>query len=516
MSTTDPLSTAKTAIQDTSSEPRNAAAGNEPVGILDLGSNSVRIVIFERLERAPLTIFNEKILCGLGRDLPRTGRLNPDGIGRAIDGLKRFRVIASEIGVSDVHAIATAAVREAEDGPQFLQKVERETGFAISTISGQREAELAALGLISAIPGAKGIVADLGGGSMEVAEVSAGKFAARSSLPLGPFRLMAFGPIRRRKTRKLVDNALENESWLHAHKGEDLYLIGGAWRAVAKAHMAKVDHPLQIVQQYSLSPKAADKICADLIQLDLDQIARQYDVSIARLPSVPYAALALSRLLKYVHPARVVFCAHGIREGYLFDLLSEDQQKADPLIEMANEMSKVGRPQSKGDVLFGWMTPLFPDETVAHRRLRYVSCLLSDIGWRTHPDYRAEKVLIDILRAPFVAIEHNERAIVALSVFFRHKISGRGREFESAKSLLDREELKLAQKIGYTLQLARVLTGGITDLVNTTALSIDGQSVTLKLPRNDAFGTPMEIKEAVGRIGQVIGLSPEVEAQEAL
>ena len=145
---------------------RGRFAELEPIGVIDIGSNSVRLVVYEGAVRSPTPLFNEKVLCGLGRSVATTGRLGAESIERALTALARFRAIARVLGVKNLRAIATAAVREAGDGREFIARGERAAGVAIQTLSGEREAELAAAGIEMGFRNPLGVAGDLGGGSL--------------------------------------------------------------------------------------------------------------------------------------------------------------------------------------------------------------------------------------------------------------------------------------------------------------------------------------------------------------
>ena len=159
------------------------------VGVVDVGSNSVRMVVFDGAARSPAYFYNEKVMCGLGLGLAETGRLNPRGRERALAALRRFALLAEGMNMAPLTVVATAAVREAADGQEFSNEVLRETGLRLWVISGDEEARLSAQGVLLGWPDAKGIVCDIGGSSMELAQVGGGKVGARATSPLGPFRL---------------------------------------------------------------------------------------------------------------------------------------------------------------------------------------------------------------------------------------------------------------------------------------------------------------------------------------
>src|SRR5215470_10897185 len=220
------------------------------IGVIDLGSNSIRLVIYERLSRSPAPIFNERVLCGLGRGLQRSGKLSPEGTSRALDNLARFMLLARHMGVSRLDLLATAAVRDASDGAAFVAEASRRCHAAIRVLSGQEEARLSALGVLSGMPEADGVMGDLGGGSLELVALNRGEIGEQATLPLGPLRIMELGEGEPKRARGAVDAALAGLLWLESCAGRVFYAVGGAWRAIARIHIEQSRYPLHVIHHY--------------------------------------------------------------------------------------------------------------------------------------------------------------------------------------------------------------------------------------------------------------------------
>ncbi|MEK9662627.1 MAG: hypothetical protein VW644_13010 [Alphaproteobacteria bacterium] len=236
-------------------------AAHNRVGIVDLGSNSIRLVVYDRLARTPQTRINERVICGIGRDVATTGRLSPDGVDLAIRNLMRFAALVRAMRVGDLEVLATAATRDAEDGPALLDRVAEIFGMPVRQLDGGAEARLAALGVISGIPDASGISGDLGGGSLELAGLDNGEIADIVTLPLGPLRLLAeFGP-QRTELQTRIDAAFDDLPWLGQYNGRKFYAVGGAWRSLARIHMDQSDYPLRIIHSYRVSGREAADLC---------------------------------------------------------------------------------------------------------------------------------------------------------------------------------------------------------------------------------------------------------------
>ena len=276
-----------------------------PVAVVDIGSNSVRLVVYDGLRRSPSPIFNEKILCGLGRTVATKGRLNEEGMTRALAALRRFRALAQQIGAKQVFALATAAAREAANGEQFIAKAEKALGCDIKVLSGKEEARFAALGVMAGIPDADGVAGDLGGGSLELIDVKDGKLHDGITLPLGPLRLIDLSGGSIEKARKIVDEAFAKAGILKKLKGRSFYAVGGTWRNLAKLHMAQTHYPLHVLHCYRLSRQQAMSLSGLVSGLSPISLKEVREVSKSRTDTMPFGALVLERLLAHSQPSNV-------------------------------------------------------------------------------------------------------------------------------------------------------------------------------------------------------------------
>jgi exopolyphosphatase/guanosine-5'-triphosphate,3'-diphosphate pyrophosphatase len=473
------------------------------IGVVDIGSNSIRLVVFDRLSRAPWPIFNEKVLCGLGRGLEASGELNKNGVAMAIGNLERFVRLAEGMEVGSLDMVATAAVRDAANGGAFVQEAERRCQRKIRTISGEEEARLSALGVASGMPETSGIMGDLGGGSLELVRLTRGEPGRHVTLPIGPLRLLDIADGDRDKARKAVDQHLEKLDWLIESKGGDFYPVGGAWRTLARIHMEQVRYPLHVIHAYSISRRAAEELARVISRLGRRSLASMSGVPRRRLDSLPLASLVLERVLRLARPERVVFSAYGLREGLIFDQLSPAEQRKDPLFEAARDLALLeGRFGSQGARLKNWLMPLFEGkETPAEARLRLAVCEISDICWREHPDYRAEQAFMRILRLPIGGLDHHERVFAALAIAQRYGFEGELPGMDPMLRLLGDQARREADLLGLGLRLAYSLAAAPA-LLDRAALVRSGSRLTLNLPKGEEamFGEVVQRRlEALGR-----------------
>ena len=429
------------------------------IAIIDIGSNSVRMVVYHALKRVPLPVFNEKYMCALGRGLARTGMLNPDGVKKAEIAIARFLVMAHRLQVASLDIIATAAVRDAKNGEAFVRGLEREHGITIRVITGEHEAELAAKAILASFHEPLGISADLGGGSMELAMVERTEIGARSSCHLGSLRLFDAAEGKREKMQELIRRELKEIGWLKNANPPCIYGIGGGFRALAKLHMVKTNYPLDLVHEYVMSKRAVNQMCEKLVALSPAELQSLPGISAKRLQTIVPTALVLQQLLNVTGAHEVRFSVSGIREGFFFDLLESRQQKEDALLGSARDLAAlIGRQGSYATELYDWMTPLFANEPIAWRRLRRALCKLSELAWSIDPNFRASWAYQRIIQSSLKGMDHKERLMLALALYHRYQTRWKGDKNEI--KLLDERERLWARCVGLAANLAFQLSGG--------------------------------------------------------
>jgi exopolyphosphatase/guanosine-5'-triphosphate,3'-diphosphate pyrophosphatase len=476
--------------------------------VVDLGSNSVRLVVFEGRGRNPSAIFNEKAVLRLGRGLHQTGRLNEDGLDQALTVLRRYHALARAMGADPFDILATAAVRDAANGPGFVKQVEASLeGVKVRVLTGEQEATLSADGLLCGIPHADGVMADIGGGSMEVVHLQAGVMRAARTLKLGVLRLNDRSGGDVVKARAIAEEAMDSVPWLDQATGRDLYLVGGAWRALARIHMEQTGYPLAIVHHYTIDRDEARDLAGVIGAASRRALERLPGVSRRRVDDMPFAAVVLRRLLRATGARRVVFSANGLREGWFMQLVPAKIRTKPPLLAAAQEMAATyGRSPALPAALVAWTAPLFPDETPEQTRLREAACWLSDTGSHDHPEYRAQQVFFRVLRQPGVALDHHGRAFLALTLALRYDAEPDMSFLDSARMLLDMGGLRRAEVLGMALRLAYTLSGGTAELLAGTALDRGVGVLTLFLREGTGVFAGESVTRRLERLAQAVGL----------
>ncbi|MCB1515403.1 MAG: Ppx/GppA family phosphatase [Hyphomicrobiaceae bacterium] len=489
------------------------------MGVVDIGSNSVRFVIYDGLTRAPTPVFNEKVLCGLGKSVASTGHLGGKSVECAIRALTRFHAIARNLGVKSIKAIATAAVREAVDGAEFIRRGQQELGAPIEVLSGEKEAILAAKGIMMGIVGADGVAGDLGGGSLELIDLAGDKLNEATTLPLGGLRLIDTTRSKVDKAETFAGQSFDDVPWLKLGKGRPFYAVGGTWRALAKMYMERTDYPLRVMHGFSMPIPVAISFCESIVKAKkLSALPGASEVSKARRDVLPYGAAVMLQLLKKMQPSEVIFSIFGVREGLLYSLMSAEERRRDPLFASCETYARLrSRSVEHAFELCNWTDALFgeggPDETPAERRLRHAACLLSDIGWRAHPDYRGEQSMNIIAHAGLGGVDHPGLMFLALSVYFRHAgaSEAKGEHLsERFKRLVSKRSLNRARIVGAAVRTAHMLSIGMPGVIDMTPLSYDGDRLVLSIPPAFAGLEGERLQRRFGVLATLLGKTPEI------
>ena len=486
------------------------------MAVIDIGSNSVRLVAYEGLTRSPTPVFNEKVLAGLGREVQSTGLLAEDAIGKSLAALKRFRTLCDTIGARRVWAIATAACRDAENGPAFVRMAERICRTRIEILSGPREARLSALGVISGFHKPDGIVGDLGGGSLELVDVQGARIRAGATLPLGGLALQDISKKSLKRAQDVVQDELAGLPMLGKGRGRTFYAVGGTWRALSRLHMWQTGYPLHVSHGYAIPAEEAMEFARLVRRVDAETLSRIEVVADARRPLLAYAAIVLEQVVRKARPKSVVVSALGVREGLLYESLRESERRKDPLIAAAQELNMLrSRSPRHGEELIDWtdrfMASSGIDETADEKRLRHAACLLGDIGWRAHPDYRGEQSLNIIANAAFSAVDHPGRAFLALAVYYRHvglmeeELSPNVRELVSAR-MLDH-----ARVLGAAMRVAYLISAAMPGVLPHTPLTVFRGKLRLLLKGRHAGVNGERLYARLRQLARLVGREPVIE-----
>jgi len=481
--------------------------------VVDIGSNSVRLVVYDAPTRLPIPMYNEKAQCALGKGLGQSGRLNPAGVECALKSIARFYGLAHAMGVETLDMVATAAVREAEDGPAFTKQVAALIDHDIQVLSGEDEAKYAALGLLMGVPDADGVIGDLGGGSLDLVGLEQGKFGKSATFGLGHLRLSEAADGDPERARAIVDETLSGLGWLKKVKGRTLYAAGGSWRAIARILIDQTSHPLHVVDNFTIDADTARGILHLISGAGRHSLEMIPGVPKKRIDTLPFAAAALEGMLNASQAERLQFSGFGMREGVLLSVLPDELRHQDPLVSACKTMSeRTGRFSLHGREIRDWMAPLFPDESKAELRLRYAACLMSDIGWNEHPDYRAEHTFIRALRVPYAGLGHSDRALLAATLYVRQNGDLDDPLIRPILGLLDVGQLSWIRVTGLALRLAHTISGSAPGLLSRTALIVDSENLSLHVDEKDRAALLSEaVERRLKTLGRALGLKPKID-----
>lgn len=468
--------------------PHMALSGRD-IAAIDIGSNSVRLVLYRLEGRALWTVFNEKVLAGLGRDLPTTGKLSAEGVVMAMTALRRFAAVLEGVRPEATLIAATAAVREALDGPEFCQRVAAETGLQIRVLSGEEEAKYAAMGVLAGAPDAQGVSADMGGASLELTRLNGDGVEHGLTLPLGPFALAEGKGFDADRIKTRIDQRLKPIA--AQFQADRLYAVGGAWRTLAQVHMALKSYPLKVVHQYEITAAEALETARLVAHQSAAGLAKLPGVSKKRAETLPYAGLVLEGLIRHLDLKRIEMSAWGVREGLLFETLDEDTRAADPLLAGCAALGgRQGIDPALPGALNGWMSEILAAlprgfDEARDTVLTAAACRLADLGARLHPDHRLELVFDQVLRAPVGGVSHAERAFLAAVMNARYGGAPATPQPEVVGRLLGEDAAKRARALGLAIRLACDLSGRSSQLLANATARVEGGA--LRLTATDGY-----------------------------
>ncbi len=507
---------------ETTKMTHNGSRRFQRVGVLDIGSNSVRFVIFELFGAAFTAVYNEKVLAGLGRELTTTSRLSESGKNEAFQAIRRFHTVAQAQNLDDVLVGATAALRMAKDAPEFIAKVKKDIGIDISPVSGGEEARLTALGLIAAQPRAKGIAADLGGASLELIEVGDGQAGRGVSYPVGPFQIVG-GDLRKEDhydsnaLRERIEDVIDATP-IKFKKGQNLYLIGGAWRNLAGVHQKRHLYPLKTLQAYELMPGAARDLAAWAKGPGRMDLINWPDISARRAETLPYSGLMLDVLMDRLKPAKVIISSSGLRQGLILDAMPDDLRSRDSLLDGCRDLA---RGNLQGLHFAGPLMTFLSDAEKAfpsvfgtenEARIRRAACHLVGIGKGLHPDYRAELVFTDVLYAPLAGLSHKERAYLALILYSSYTSKTNYPNSDAIQLLLTLREREAAMIYGSAMRLGVVASGRSSDLLPKFTLKAKGRNLTLEVDPEWSMLVTERVEQRLNKLGAALNRKVQIQS----
>lgn len=437
--------------------------------VIDIGSNTVRLVIYGGPARAPVVLLNEKVSARLGKGVADNGRISDKAMNAALAALGRFSALLRARGITQLHTVATAAARDAANGAEFLGSVAA-LGLSPRLLTGEEEALTSAAGVAGAFPEARGVVADLGGGSMELVHINGTECEHGSSLPLGTLRLPALRGAGAAKFKRKVEKLIE-EAGSRCGPDEGLYLVGGSFRALARYHQHLIGSPIDDPHGMVMEPEALLALCRKLQRSAV--FAGVPGVAPARLATLPDTAALLAALIAKTQPSEVIFSGWGLREGLIFNDLPTAQRRADPFAAGVRAFAEpLGASPSVAAMIAGWTAGVVGSHEYKQENLRLSATILAIASQQVEPNLRSVTVVDWALHKRWIGIDGAERAMLAACL-----LANVNREIPVDIELLAKpEDIHRAVAWGLAIRLCRRLTGLAPQLFSSCAIaSCDGQ-----------------------------------------
>ncbi|WP_455482593.1 exopolyphosphatase [Bartonella sp. B35(2025)] len=485
--------------------------GRKPVAVIDIGSNSVRLVVYEGLVRSPTVLFNEKILCGLGQGVAKNGFLEEKSSEMALRTLKRFRALCQQIGADEIYTLATAAAREAKNGLAFIHNAENILQNKIYLLSGNEEAIYSAYGVISTFYQPKGISGDLGGGSLELIDIDDSNVGEGITLPLGSLRLQHMSNSNISVAAKIAHEQLCKSNIIHKGMTRCFYAVGGTWRNLAKLHMATKNYPLPVMHGYTVDAIEMENFLRLVVSGSIGNMRGISAISKNRRQLLSYGAIILIELIQSMGIENIIFSGAGVREGFLYSRLPQEIRLSDPLIAACTEMAILrARSPKKAEELIDFTTNAFEAfgilETENECRYRKAACLLADIGWRIHPDYRGNEAANQIALGSYPGISHEGRVYAALAVFFCNTGLLVNEEAPAIFHLATKNIIEKACILGGTMRVANLFSASTAGILPNLSWHKKPNHIALHIPIRYADLIGKRPLERLNKLSKIIKL----------
>ncbi len=472
--------------------------------VIDIGSNSVRLVVFGGAPRAPVVLYNEKLAAGLGGGVVRDGRLDDTASDMALRGLARFALVAKAWNVSWLRVVATAAVRDAKNGAAFLDAV-RALGLPVELLSGEEEARISGYGVLSAIPDADGVMADLGGGSLDFSRLEHRDVTQTGSIAIGAIRARALTEEGSGALEAALHKGMKPFDWLGQCEGRPLYLVGGPWRALARVHMHLHRYPLPVLARYRIATNDAAPLAEAIRGMTTAALKSIPEMPSSRVPLLYATAQLMGLLSTLLKPSIFVICPYGLREGLMFDALTPAERALDPLAEgVAFATADHQQPPGFGDAMAHWLDQMFDTEPESRRRLRRAVCQIAGVGWSSTPGFRALTGEEMALHGNWIGITAAERAMMAMAL---HVGLGGDLDVPSGlRPLADATQLETGRNWGLAIRVADRLAGGSAEILGASRPQVSGGRLTLHLGSAYAALDEPTLRRRLQRLVNGLGL----------
>ncbi len=470
------------------------------IAFIDLGSNSVRFVITEVADNGSYSLlYQQKESIRLSEGLSGNNLLTEEAMYRALQALKAFSQMAKTMNATLVKAIATAAVRQAENADQFIRRVEEETGISLHCISGLEEARLGFLGVINTIAVNDCILFDLGGASIEITLVKNRNIKKSTSIPLGALTLTEqfqkgkeMTPQEYSRMVRTIREQLKKEAWI-----KDVSLpvigIGGTVRNLAKVKQRKDNYPLPKLHNYEMTPEDINTLLKDFKGKSLEERQNISGLSADRADIIIAGTAMIAELLSYTKAKQLLVSGCGLREGLFYDFYGEyfsrDPRLEDILLHSTKNFQRslpttdqahINHISYLSDLLFTKLISLHGCKK-RMRDLLQVAAILHDTGKTINYYSHSRHSAYIIINSPLYGLSHKEQAMCAFIAGWSHGINNSLTRSFSFSKLLSSEDVRDIKKISTLLALAEALDESHNQIVSSLSCKISGESVVFTL-----------------------------------
>ena len=455
---------------------------DERIAIIDIGSDTVRFQIFENFKDNQVAIFNKKITCGLGKDLIKNNKLNKDSIKKAMNALYYIKELIDSSKIKNYEIFATEAVRVAKNRDAFIADAENILKKKIHVLTGDEEAKYSAMGCIVGLKKSNGLVADLGGGSLELAEVKKKEVMNTLSLPLGVHRAKS-------KNNKIIDkfkSSLQNTEWLNENKFKRVILTGGTWRAIVKLYFDKYNYPLKVIHHFKpdfdnfvlMLEEVSNFKKKDLLQYSL--------ITKDKTPFIRYAAKLALEIINKVSAKQVVISYTAIREGYISEKIKLNY-KNDPLEYQSLKVAAIANELNSRAVNFKniklFTNNFFKKRSYLNKRIRESAANYITTGDSIARDERGLFVFKQIIKSEILKFSHSDRVMLATIIFVFHNGINYN-EIKDYRKIINKNKLLSSIELGLFLRIVYEI-GQLSNFnYSNISIYVKDSNLIFSIPKN--------------------------------
>lgn len=483
---------------------------NNKIAIIDIGSNSVRLLLAEIGEGNSIRIINElKEYVRLGDGLDKNDMLSKEKIELGIKTLSTYKNICDSFKISEITAVATEAVRRAKNRDDFLMRAKNELNLEITVLSGKEEAYYDYFSVINTINIKDALIMDIGGASTEIMLVKNRKLIESISFPFGAITLTEHFNIddvlNENTEKKLISFLKENLNtldWLKSSQELPLIGIGGSIRTAAKIHKKSISYPLNLIHNYELQSSDVKKIYDTVKSKNSKERKKIKGLSSDRADIFVGAAALLCTILDLCSIRNIIISRNGIREGLLYSHICKDKKPIDNILSFSinslliNQNCNIKHSKHIYHLFKSFCRELSPliNSKINLSNIIEASAMLHDIGSNITYYFHHKHSLYIILNSQIYGLTHRE-LVISACIAANHRNSNLAIDFEKYKMIINKYDIEIIKKLGILLRLSESLDASMTFKVKDIECTIDEKNVITKTFLKDTDSC-IELREA--------------------